>query len=143
MNTTCLDSNCGESVMCAGQEASRGDALPIMAARAACALEQSIQRMVRASDQNLGHLEKQAARDVQDLLRQTVERGAQAKADATPPECPACGQKLSRLSDPSSTVRKPILKDFCQFPMFSTYRAGAILKCSAKFCFPMAILPCI
>lgn len=36
--------------------------------------------------------------EVQGLLRQTIQRGAQAKADATPPLCPVCGQKLSRLS---------------------------------------------
>jgi hypothetical protein len=51
-----------------------------------------------ASDQNLGHLEVQAGRDVQDLLRAALERGAQAKADATPPLCPVCRQKLTRLS---------------------------------------------
>ncbi len=72
--------------------------LAVLAARAACALEHSIQRLVLASDQNLGHLEIQAAQDVRELLRQTIERGAQAKADATPPVCPVCGQTLSRLS---------------------------------------------
>ena len=51
-----------------------------------------------AGDQNLGHLEAQAAQDVQQLLRQAVERGAQAKADAIPPVCPVCGQPLSRVS---------------------------------------------
>jgi hypothetical protein len=72
--------------------------LAVLAARAACALEQSIQRLVLTSDQNLGHLEVQAAQDVQELLRQAIERGAQAKADATPPLCPVCGQPLTRLS---------------------------------------------
>jgi hypothetical protein len=76
-----------------------GEPLAELAARAACALEQSIQGLVLGSDQNLGHLEIQAAQDVQELLRQTIERGAQAKADATPPICPVCGQTLSRLSD--------------------------------------------
>jgi hypothetical protein len=99
MNTTCLESIGSESVISAPREASRGEALPIVAARAACALEHSIRRLVMTSDQNLGHLERQAAQDVQELLRQTVERGAQAKADATPPVCPVCGQKLSRLSE--------------------------------------------
>ena len=72
--------------------------LAVLAARAACALEESIQRLVLASDQNLGHLERQAAADVQELLRQSIERGAQAKADAAAPHCPVCGQALSRLS---------------------------------------------
>src|SRR5512134_505774 len=72
--------------------------LAVLAARAACALEQSLQRLVLASDQNLGHFEVQATHDVQELLRQAIQRGAQAKADATPPVCPICGQPLSRLS---------------------------------------------
>lgn len=73
--------------------------LAVLAARAACALEGSIQTLVVASEQNLGHLERQAAQDVRELLRQTMQRGAQAKADATPPVCPVCGQKLTRVSD--------------------------------------------
>ena len=72
--------------------------LSVLAARAACALEQSMERLVVASDQNLGHLEAQAAHDVQELLRQSVERGAQAKADGTPPICPVCRHRISRLS---------------------------------------------
>ena len=72
--------------------------LAVLAARAACALAQSIQRLLLASDQNLGHLEVQAAHDVQELLRQGIQRGAQAKADATPPACLVCGQKLTRTS---------------------------------------------
>ena len=75
-----------------------GEPLAVLAARAACALEHSIQRLFVGSDQNLGHLEVQAAQDVKELLRQTIERGAQAKADATPPVCPVCGQILNRLS---------------------------------------------
>lgn len=73
--------------------------LAVLAARTACALEKSIEGLVRASDQHLGHLEVQAARDVQELLRQALERGAQAKADACSPNCPVCGRKLTRLSD--------------------------------------------
>lgn len=71
----------------------------MLAARAGWALEQSIQRCMLANDQNLGHLEKQAAQDVQELLRAAMERGAQAKANATPPLCPVCQQKLTRLSE--------------------------------------------
>jgi hypothetical protein len=72
--------------------------LAVLAARAASALERSMQRLVLASDQDLGHLEIQAAHDVQELLRQAIQGGAQAKADSTPPTCPVCGQPLSRLS---------------------------------------------
>jgi len=37
-------------------------------------------------------------------------------------------------SYPSSTVREPVLKNFREFPRNSASRAGAISKCSAKFC---------
>ncbi len=93
MNATGID--------CARSQSPRvpvSDPLAVLAARAGCALEQSIQRCTLASDQNLGHLEVQAARDVQELLRVAMERGAQAKADTTPPLCPVCQQELSRLS---------------------------------------------
>jgi hypothetical protein len=75
-----------------------GEPLAVLAARAGCALEQSIQRCSQAGDQNLGHLEIQVAQDVQELLRAALERGAQAKADGTPPLCPVCQVKLTRLS---------------------------------------------
>ena len=71
----------------------------MLAARTACALEDSIQRFTAATgDHNLGHLEVQAAADVRELLRQATERAAQAKADGTPPLCPVCKQALTRLS---------------------------------------------
>jgi hypothetical protein len=93
MKTTCL-----ESVSTSPSLSVPAEPLAVLAARAACALDRSIQQLVQASDQNLGHLEVQAAHDVRELLRQAVERGAQAKADATPPTCPVCGHKLTRCS---------------------------------------------
>lgn len=33
------------------------------------------------------------------MLRQAIERGAQAKAEATPPLCPVCARQLSRVSE--------------------------------------------
>src|SRR5262249_20763220 len=72
--------------------------LAVLAAHAACALEHSLECFTASSDENLGHLETQVAQDVQKLLRESVQRGAQAKADATPPLCPVCGHKLSRVS---------------------------------------------
>lgn len=89
---------CPEPLSCDFAPAIAPEPLAVLAARAACALEESIHRLMLASDQNLGHLERQAQHDVQELLRQSVERGAQAKADVTPPLCPVCGHKLSRLA---------------------------------------------
>jgi hypothetical protein len=93
MNATCL-----EPVASTVQRATSSEPLAVLAARAACGLEHSIQQFTATSDQNLGHLEVQASQDVQGLLREAVQRGAQAKADNTPPLCPVCQQKLSRLS---------------------------------------------
>ena len=70
----------------------------MLAARLAGSLEASAGRFLGAADQNLGHLEVQALHDVQPLLREATRRAAQAKADATPPRCPVCGQPLSRCS---------------------------------------------
>ena len=74
------------------------EAFAVPAARTAVALEGTLTRFLAADDQNLGHLETQAAHDVQELLRTTTQRAAQAKADATPPRCPVCGQPLTRCS---------------------------------------------
>ena len=74
------------------------EALAVLAARTAVALETSLTRFVAAMDQNLGHLETQATHDVQELLHTTTQRAAQAKADATPVRCPVCGQPLTRNS---------------------------------------------
>ena len=93
MKTTCC-----EPAHHSAPVAAQPEPLAVLAARTACALEQAITRQVLACDQNLGHLETQAAHDAQELLRATVERGAQAKADATPPLCPVCRKQLTRLS---------------------------------------------
>lgn len=69
-----------------------------MAAELAVNLEQAVQQFVAAGDQNLGHLEAEVLRQTQELQRRAVEAGAQARADATPPCCPVCRQKLTRLT---------------------------------------------
>jgi hypothetical protein len=53
----------------------------VVAAELAVHLEAATQEFVAAADPNLGHLEVE-------VLRQAVEAGAQAKADATPLCCP-------------------------------------------------------
>ena len=51
-----------------------------------------------AADQNLGHLEEELLRSGHEVFRQILEKAAQPKADAAPPLCPHCQNKLSRLS---------------------------------------------
>lgn len=55
-------------------------------------------RSLGAADQNLGHLEEQLLRGGHELFRQMLEKAAQQKADAAPPLCPHCQNKLSRLT---------------------------------------------
>ena len=58
-----------------------------------------LHRSLCAADQNLGHLEEQLLRGGHELFRQMLEKAAQQKADAAPPLCPHCQNKLSRLTD--------------------------------------------
>lgn len=53
---------------------------------------------LQAADENLGHLEEQLLRGGHEVFRQMLEKAAQQKADAAPPLCPKCQNKLSRLS---------------------------------------------
>ena len=93
-----MKANCLESYNAKSRTSGLSEPLAVLAARVACAMEQSLQSFMLSGDQNLGHLERQVAQDVRELLRQGLERGTQAKADATPPLCPVCQQKLTRLS---------------------------------------------
>ncbi|WP_423442549.1 hypothetical protein [Limisphaera sp. VF-2] len=81
-----------------------------------------MQQLVQASDQNLGHLEVQAAHDVRELLRQAVARGTQTNADATPPTCPVCGQPLRRLSSGHARTFK------CRFGFIPVQRTRGYCK---------------
>ena len=77
-----------------------------MAAELAVNLEAALQPFVAASDQNLGHLEAEVLRQTREMQRRAVEAGAQAKADATPPCCPVCHQRLTRRTHgPARTFR--------------------------------------
>lgn len=65
VKTTCIETTCQETATPRSRSVPVSEPLAVLAARAACALEKSIQHLVLASDQNLGHLEIQAAHDVQ------------------------------------------------------------------------------
>jgi len=61
-------------------------------------LTAGLTRSVATSDENLGHLEEQIARQTGELERRLLEEAAQKKADQCPPVCPACGHRLSRCT---------------------------------------------
>ena len=94
----------GMNAICSSPEAvgqpqrPEAEALAISAARLAVGLERSINQFVAATDQNLGSIELAVEKESRELLRQATEKAAQQKAEATPPICPVCQHRLSRLS---------------------------------------------
>jgi len=71
-----------------------GKALPAWQER----LKAGLSRSIRASDQTMGHLEEEILHKTCDLERAILEEAAQKKADQSPPVCPICGNKLSRVT---------------------------------------------
>lgn len=61
-------------------------------------LTAGLSRSLRASQENLGHLEEQILHATGELERQLLEEAAQKKADQSPPSCPVCGHQLSRCT---------------------------------------------
>jgi hypothetical protein len=61
-------------------------------------LTAGLNRSIRASDETLGHIEEQIARQTRDLERKVAQEVAQKKAEQSPPNCPKCGAKLTRVT---------------------------------------------
>lgn len=61
-------------------------------------LQAGLVRVINASDQNMGHLEEEILQKTQELQRVALEEASQKKADLTPPVCPVCKNKLSRVT---------------------------------------------
>ena len=88
-----------------------------------------------AADQNLGHLEEELLRGGHEVFRQMLEKAAQQKADAAPPLCPHCQNKLSRLSEGHFTtiqtrfgpIRVQRVRGFCRRCRKWRFAADAVL----------------
>lgn len=88
-----------------------------------------------AADQNLGHMEEELLRGSHELFRQTLEKAAQQKAEAAPPVCPQCGNKLGRLSQGHGTtiqtrfgpIRVQRVRGWCKRCKRWRYPADALL----------------
>jgi hypothetical protein len=61
-------------------------------------LQAGLSRSIQASDQTMGHLEEEILHKTCDLERTILQAAAQQKAEAAPPVCPVCGNKLSRVT---------------------------------------------
>lgn len=90
MSTNC----CGTSVPRAGSFEAIPQAVAVWQER----LTAGLSRVIQASDQTMGHLEEEILQRTRDLERVVLEEAAQKKADGSPPVCPVCGGKLSRLT---------------------------------------------
>jgi hypothetical protein len=64
-------------------------------ARLTAGLNRSIPNM----NQTMGDLERQILQQTQGLEQKLLEEASQKKADQSPPVCPVCGNRLSRLSE--------------------------------------------
>ena len=62
-------------------------------------LQAGLGRVINASDQNMGHLEEEILQKTRELQRAVLEEASQKKADLTPPVCPICKNKLSRVAE--------------------------------------------
>src|SRR5438876_7360717 len=61
-------------------------------------LQAGLSRSIQASDETMGHMEEEILHKTRDLQRVVLEEAAQKKADESPPVCPECGNKLSRIT---------------------------------------------
>src|SRR5262249_17180710 len=93
MNATCP---AHESSVCCVAE--KSESLAVRAARLSDSLVKVVWEFIVTNDQNLGDIEVENERQSRELQRQATEKAAQKKAEGTPPLCPVCKQKLSRVS---------------------------------------------
>src|SRR6266852_4225439 len=61
-------------------------------------LQAGLGRVINASDQTMGHVEEEILQRTRELERAVLEEASQKKADLTPPVCPVCKNKLSRVT---------------------------------------------
>ncbi len=61
-------------------------------------LTAGLNRSIPNTNQTMGDLERQILQQTQGLERKLLEEASQKKADQSPPVCPVCGNKLSRVS---------------------------------------------
>jgi len=123
MNATCCEKH-------AREHSEATESLAVKAARLADALEQGVKTFLVAGGQNLGDLEVQIEQQSRELLRVAAERGAQQKADQTPPVCPVCGKSLSRVSGGHQRSFE------CKFGSLTIGRSRGYCKRCRKWRFP-------
>jgi hypothetical protein len=80
-------------------------------------MEQRLDQIQQCPEQNLGFIEEELARGSREPLRLLAERAAQAKANATPCQCPSCHLPLERLQ----VLRRSIDSRFGRLQIYRHY----------------------
>ena len=62
-------------------------------------VEGALGSSIVCSEEDMGHMEERLVEESRELQRKVLEEAAQKKADAAPPNCPVCGNKLTRCSE--------------------------------------------
>lgn len=62
-------------------------------------VEGALGSSIVCSQESMGHMEERLVEESRELQRKVLEEAAQKKADAAPPNCPVCGNKLTRCSE--------------------------------------------
>jgi hypothetical protein len=124
MNATCSD------VERCVSHSEGSESLAVTAVRLAESLAQDVRDFLVASDQNLGDIEVQIEQRSRELLRLAAEKAAQKKADLTPPVCPVCQQRLSRVTGQHRRSFE------CKFGAITLGRSRGYCKRCRKWRFP-------
>ena len=125
-----MSATCSSTETCVSDHSETSESLAVRAQRLADTLEQDVRDFVVASDQNLGDMEIQLERQSRELLRVATEKAAQKKAEVTPPVCPVCQQRLSRVT---GDHRRSFA---CRFGIITLGRSRGYCKKCRKWRFP-------
>ena len=125
-----MSATCSSTETCVSDHSETSESLVVQAQRLADALEQDVRDFMVASDQNLGDMEIQLERQSRELLRVATEKAAQKKAEVTPPVCPVCQQRLSRVT---GDHRRSFA---CRFGIITLGRSRGYCKKCRKWRFP-------
>lgn len=71
----------------------------------AAACQEISRDFVSSESENLGHLEEALLKPSHEVLADSLQKAAQARADGAPPHCPKCGAKLIRRQKVNLTVQ--------------------------------------
>jgi hypothetical protein len=93
-------------------------------------LTAGLNRSIPNKNQTMGDLEREILQQTQGLERKLLEEASQRKADQSPPVCPVCGNKLSRLSEGHERTYQT------RFGLVTIRRSRGWCKRCKAWCFP-------